>query len=202
MAGANTETDIKAVAGAWISKFVHGANFATGGILMLYDGGAEWATEWPQTNVNTVMSEFSAWLASHPKVAQSPGTDVSGALEKINTKFGASANSHQVIYAFFFDYGSSLADVDTKMRAAANLYHVYLFAVGGMLPSSYTFNAPHYTVGYWMDVYDRGPECGWSPCATGYDTHAIESITRHAAEECAGDPICDRGNNPRTDCAL
>jgi hypothetical protein len=202
LAGANTETDIKAVAGAWISKFVHGANFATGGILMLYDGGAEWATEWPQTNVNTVMSEFSAWLASHPKVAQSPGTDVVGALEKINTKFGASANSHQVIYAFFFDYGSSLADVDTKMRAAANLYHVYLFAVGGLLPSSYTFNAPHYTVGYWMDVYDRGPECGWSPCATGYDTHAIESITRHAAEECTGDPICDRGNNPRTDCVL
>jgi hypothetical protein len=202
LAGANTEADIKAVVGAWIGKFVHGANSATGGILMLYNGGAEWATEWPQTNVDTVMSEFNAWLASHPKVAQSPGTDVSGALDKINTKFGASTNSHQVIYAFFFDYGSNLADVDTKMRAAANLYHVYLYAVGGMLPSAYTFNAPHYTVGYWMDVYDRGSECGSSPCTTGYETHAIESITRHAAEECAGDPICDRGNNPRTECNL
>ena len=82
LAGANTEADIKAVVGAWIGKFVHGANSATGGILMLYNGGAEWATEWPQTNVDTVMSEFNAWLASHPKVAQSRAPTSRGHLTK------------------------------------------------------------------------------------------------------------------------
>tara|TARA_B110000977_G_scaffold34116_1_gene45462 strand:- start:144 stop:3002 length:2859 start_codon:yes stop_codon:yes gene_type:complete len=200
LAGANSEADIKAVAGAWIRKFVHGSSFARGGILMLYNGGAEWATEWPQTSQSSIMTEFSQWLTDHPKVAQSPGTDVVGALYKINAKFPGSVNSHQAIYMFHFDYGSDVGAVNTAMVHAKSNYHVYGWSFGDIMGSAYVPNS-------WWDVGSSGWQegsgsyCGSIPCIEGYDEWALQAVVRNAAEECVGNPICSR-SSVTAHCAL
>ena len=199
LAGANAKEDIEAYAGAWISRFAHGANLARGGILMLYNGGSEWATEWPQTSARTMASEFSAWLDSHPKVEQpTSGTFIPGALGKITAKFTGSVNSHKVIYAAFFDYCQACGLQDatrTAMQDATSAFHVYFYLIGGVHAQLFEHD--------WMDVYDRGTSregfVWWYQIglAGGLDAAAIETMTRHAIEECSGDPICDR-NPPRS----
>ena len=202
LAGANSEADIKAVAGEWLLKFSHGVDLARGGILMLYNGGAEWAAEFPQTAHSSILREFDLWLEAHPKLELEPeGSAVAAAIDMVDAKFQASPNynAHQVLYAFLFDYGADINAVHNRMVAANAAYHVYLFEFAGMLPSAYV-EAP------WMDVYakannpcvrDRNNQC-----VGGYNTVARNAVRKHANEECAGDPICYRGNNPRTDCAI
>lgn len=198
LAGASSKEDIMAVAGAWISSFEHGVGLARGGILMLYNGGAVWATEFPQTDVRDVLTEFNSWLDANEKKEQPTGSEIAAALDIVNDKFTDSGDlskaTQQVVYNFFFDY-NGLAETHSTFMAMKSKYHVYIMSFGGMLPSAYLW--PH-----WMDVYTNSNSvCLSSPCLTGYTENVADAVRVHASEECFGTPNpCHRGD-PSGACA-
>ena len=198
LAGASNKEDIMAVAGAWISSFEHGVGLARGGILMLYNGGTVWATEFPQTEVRDVLTEFDSWLDANEKKEQPTGSEIAAALEIVDDKFtdggDLSKATQQVVYSFFFDY-NGLDATHSNFMAMKSKYHVYIMSLGGMLPSAYLW--PH-----WMDVYGRGDNiCYSNPCLSGYTENVADKVKVHATEECFGTPTpCARGN-PSVACA-
>jgi hypothetical protein len=176
---ADSPDDITAVVTAWVSKFEHSQTHARGGILMLYNGDAQWASEFPQTSQSTIFSNFNGWIEDHPITAQPGGSNLESAVDKIYEKFQYDDNSHQVVYMIWADHagvGTLNSQLDTKMSTLNEDYHVYILSLSAMHHSA-TFNK-------WVDGGAYGAECTQHPCNNGYNQFAVDTVTKHAHQEC------------------